>query len=194
MNGQSCRSPLGWETLIAYWLGELDPAAEKRVEEHYFGCNPCSQRLEQLETLARGVRAVARRSGVDMVVNDQFVSRVREQGLRVREYRVPPDGAVNCTVAPEDDLVVGRLEAPLAGVKRLDMLTVDGNGNIRARQSDIPFVAENGAVVFAPGIARLRALPATVFRLRLLAVDGEGERVLGDYTFDHTPYSSQSPQ
>ncbi|MEJ2346544.1 MAG: hypothetical protein P8090_14270 [Gammaproteobacteria bacterium] len=194
MNGHSCQSPLSWETLIGYWLGELDPADEASAEEHYLGCAQCSHRLEQLAALARGVRDLARRSGVPMIVNDQFVRRLSEDGLHVREYRVPRNGSVNCTVAPEDDFVVGRLEAPLAGVQRVDMVTLDSNGNVEVRQPDIPFVAASGGVVVAPSIDMLRGLSTATLRLRLLAVDADGEHTLGDYTFNHTPYASESPQ
>ena len=186
----SCQSPLAWDTLLAYWLGELDAGSAERIEEHYIGCTPCSQRLEQLAALAQGIRKLARASGVNMIVDDAFVRRLRADGLRVREYRVPPDGSVNCTVAPEDDFVVGRLEAPLAGVQRIDMLTLDSDGSIARRQEDIPFVTDSGGVVFAPVIDGLRAMPVSTLHLRLLAVDDSGERVLGDYTFNHTPHSS----
>jgi hypothetical protein len=194
MNGRSCQSPLSWETLIAYWLGELDPADEARAEEHYLGCPQCSHRLEQLAALAHGVRAVARQSGVPMIVNDQFVHRLSEDGLRVREYRVPRNGSVNCTVAPDDDFVVGRLEAPLKGAQRVDLVTLDSDGNIQMRQQDVPFVAESGGVVFSPSIAMLRGLSVATLRVRLLAVDADGEHTLGDYTFNHTPYTSENPQ
>ncbi len=138
--------------LLEYWLGELEPEAEARTEEHYLGCAECSGRLEQLAALAGEVRAVARTSGVNMVINDQFVRRLAESGLQVREYRLPLNGSVNCTVAPEDDVVVARLEAPLEGVKRVDMLYVDSDGRPEMRQEDIPFVADSGGVVFSPGI------------------------------------------
>ncbi len=193
MNERSCESPLPWNTLIGYWLGELPPAEESDVEEHYLGCAQCSRRLAQLTAFARGVRALARTSGVDMVVNDEFVRRLTQDGLRVREYRVPRGGSVNCTVAPEDDFVVGRLEAPLTGVHRVDMLTLDREGNTQTRQQDVPFVAASGGVVFSPSIGRLRARPFTL-RVRLLAVDDQGEHPLGDYTFNHTPYAARSPR
>lgn len=194
MNAASCQAPLTWETLIAYWLAELDAVDEARVEEHYLGCAVCSHRLAQLAALASGVRSLARSSSVDMVVSDEFVRRLMQDGLRVREYHVPCNGSVNCTAGPEDDFVVARLEAPLAGVQRVDMLTLDSNANIATRHQDVPFIAGSGGVVFAAGIDKLRALPASIFRVRLLAVDEQGERTLGDYTFNHTPYASQDRQ
>lgn len=191
MNGPSCRSPLAWEILLAYWLGELDTAAEASAEEHYLGCARCSHRLEMLAALGDRVGALARTSGVGMFVNDEFVRRLTQDGLRVREYRVPRNGSVNCTAAQEDDFVVGRMEAPLGGVQRIDMLTLDGDGNTQMRQQDIPFVAASDSVAFAPGIAWLRAQPAFTLRLRLVAVDERGEHALGDYTFNHTPYDAE---
>lgn len=187
MNAPSCPSPLDWSTLLAYRLGELTSAGEAQVEEHYLGCTTCTGRLERLMVLAREVHALARSSGVSMVVSDQFVRRLAEQGVRVREYRVPCDGSVNCTVTPEDDWVVARMEASLERIKRVDMVYLDDEGGMR--QEDIPFNAESGAVVFSTRIAALRALPSTAVRIRLLAVDESGERTLGEYTFNHTRYT-----
>lgn len=187
----SCQSPLDWDTLLAYWLGELDSDREARTEEHYLGCAECSRRLELLTTLAQEVRALTRTSGVSAVLDDQFLRRLTEHGVRVREYRVPRNGSVNCTVTPEDDFVVGRLEAPLADVTRLDMLYLDSEGKPVTRHEDIPFIPESGAVVFSTRIDALRALPATTLRVRLLAVDRDGERLLGDYIFNHTPHTLQ---
>jgi hypothetical protein len=187
MNRASCRSPLDSQTLLAYGLGELDPDTEARIEEHYLGCAECSRRLEELNALAEGVRAVAQASAVTAVVNEPFVRRLAEHGLQVREYRVPQNGSVNCTITPGDDFVVARLEAPLAGVTRLDLVNVGPDGKREMRLEDIPFVAESGSVVVSTRIAALRALPSVTLRMRLLAVDDKGERTVGEYTFHHTP-------
>ncbi|MDT8387452.1 MAG: hypothetical protein RQ736_08055 [Thiogranum sp.] len=186
----NCGSPLDWGRLLAYWLGELDPDTEARTEVHYLGCAACSRRLDHLAALAREVRAVTRRSGVNLLVSDEFVRRLSEEGLQVREYRVPLNGSVNCTVAPEDDFVVARLEAQLDEVKRIDMVYLDSGGATQMRREDVPFIAQSGGVVLSARIDTLRALPATTLHLRLLAVDDSGDRILGDYTFNHTPCRS----
>jgi len=187
MSTANCRSSLDWQTLLAYWLGELDPDTEARIEEHYLGCAQCSGRLEELDALAEGVRAVTRASGVTAVVIEPFVRRLEERGLQVREYQVPQNGSVNCTVTATDDFVLARLEAPLAGVARLDLVTIFPDAGTEVRQADIPFVAESGGVIVSTGIEALRALPATNLRMRLVAVDDHGERSIGEYTFHHTP-------
>lgn len=194
MSTASCQSPLEWHALLAYWLGELEPDSEARIEEHYLGCARCGHRLEQLTALAREVRTLTRTSGVSAVINHHFVHRLSERGLQVREYRVPRNGSVNCTVAPGDDFVVARLEAQLGGVSRLDLIDVDHDGGTAMRHEDIPFVAEDGGVVIATCIDALRSLPATTLRMRLLAVDASGERTLGEYTFNHTPCPSTEAQ
>lgn len=186
-NALSCQSPLEWDVLLAYWLGELSPEDEARAEEHYLGCAECSQRLELLIAMARNVRELIKISGVNMVITDHFVRRLAARGLKVREYRIPVNGSVNCTVTSEDDIVLGRLEAPLDRVQRLDMVYIDSEGRSDMRLEDIPFVPESDAVVFSTRIEALRALPACALRVRLLDVTGTGERTLGEYTFNHTP-------
>ncbi len=190
----TCNSPLERDTLLAYRLGELDADSEARVEEHYLGCASCSRRLEEFTALAGAVRAVTRMSGVSFVVNDRFVRQLAQNGLRVREYSVPLNGSVDCTVAPGDDFVIARLEAPLDEVERVDMVYLGSDGKPETRQEDVPFVAESGGVLFSTRIDMVRALPRTTLRVRLLAVDESGERILGEYRFDHTPYGSDRPR
>jgi len=189
MTTSTCQSPLDWDTLLAYWLGELDASNEARVEEHYLGCDPCSCRLEWLTALAREMQALTRKSGVNLILNDQFVHKLQQNGLQVREYRIPCNGSVNCTVGADDDIVVAYLEAPLTGVTRLDMVYLDPEGKTQARQEDIPFSAKSGEVVFSTRIETLRALPTMTLHVRLLAVEQTGERPLGDYRFMHRAYS-----
>jgi len=185
VNTTTCSAPIDWSTLIEYWLGELDGDAEARIEEHYLGCAYCSSRLDELNALTRGVRAVARASGVNAIVNEAFVHRLAEHGLQVREYRVPQNGSVNCTITPDDDFVVAYLEAPLTGVARLDLVDIYGSGE--QRHADIPFVAGSGGVIVSTRAETLRALTTTTMRMRLLAVDDDGDRLVGEYTFHHTP-------
>lgn len=188
MNTAACPLPLDWNTLLAYWLGELDPDSEARTEAHYLGCPACSRRLEELAALVHGIRALTQASGVDVVVSADFVRRLSERGLRVRDYRVPRNGSVNCTVAPDDDFVVAYLEGLFADVARLDLVYLAGDNGHGIRHEDIPFDPDSGSVAISTRTAALRALPATTRRMRLLAVNGDGERILGDYTFNHTPF------
>ncbi len=185
-----CAQPIDYETLIAYCLGELDAAAEAPLEEHVFACAHCTRRLEGLAALASGIRAAVREGAVALALTPRFLGTLKDQGLRIREYAVDPGGRVDCTITAQDDAVVSRLHAPLAGLRRVDALhSLDlGGGRIeRRRVDDVPFDPESGEVIFTPSAKELRALPAHTWRVQLFAVDEAGERTLGEYRFDHTP-------
>jgi anti-sigma factor RsiW len=177
------------ETLIAYWLGELPPAEEQPLEEHLFACAGCSARLEDLAALGAGIRAVVREGRVQAVITPPFLEALRRQGLRIREYRVPPGGRVECTLRADDDAVVSRMQAPLAGVTRVDALRrVEVGGEVTVtRVADLPFDPAAGELLYLPSAAELRRLPAHTQRVRLVAVEEGGERQIGEYVFAHTP-------
>jgi hypothetical protein len=188
MTQPSCASPIPLATLLEYWLGEVDEAREAALDEHLFGCGHCSASLQGLVDIAGEVRAAVRAGAVHAVLTDAFVKRLAAQGLRLREYRAPHNGSVNCTVAPDDDLLITRLDAPLAGVERLDVERLGGEGAVLERLRDVPFDATAGEVVIAERMEVMRALPASTVRMRLLAMAPSGERLVGEYTFHHTPH------
>jgi len=190
MTGARCAEPIEFEALVAYWVGELPTAAEALIEEHLFGCAHCTRRVEELAALADGIRAVVRRGAVQAVITQPFVETMKRQGMRIREYRLAPGGRVACTIRADDDAVVGRMQAPLAGVKRVDALhSLDlGDGHVRQwRMEDLPFDPSAGEVLSLPSAVALKRSPAHTSCVRLLAVDESGERALGEYTFAHTP-------
>lgn len=187
MSTPPCASPIAFALLVDYWFGELEGEREHALEEHVFACAHCSSRLEALADLGAGVRAVFRDGSVRAVLSQPFVDRMKGEGLRVREYRVPAGGSVACTISAADDLVVARLQAPLAGVRRLDLHEDVDDGRYVIELRDVPFDAEAGEVILCPTPALLKKMPAHVARVRLVAVDEAGERTLGEYRFDHTP-------
>lgn len=185
MNATACPRPLPDDTLVEYWLGDLGDARTQEVDLHLLGCDACGARLDALVALADGVRGAFGAGLFGTVVGAGFAQRLAERGLRLREYRVPRNGSVECSVAPDDEVVIARLAAPLAGIARLDLLHGAMPGEPEARAADIPFDAASGEVILASPVARLRELPDCTERMRLVAVDEAGERVVGDYTFNH---------
>lgn len=185
MTNERCAAPIPLPELIAYWLGELDAAEEARIDEHLLGCSTCGGELAGLVALAGGIRAAFKEGLVHAFVTGSFVARLAAQGARLREYRVPRDGSVSCTVTPEDDFVVAHLAAPLAGVTQLDAV-VYAPGAPPKRVRDIPFDPQSGEVVSLPDLVRLRSMPDHQQRIQLIALDERGERMLGEYTFNHS--------
>jgi anti-sigma factor RsiW len=168
-------------TLVDYWFGELPPAEEAAFEEHFFGCAECTAKLDELAALADGVRAAWRAGAVHAVISHPLYEAMKKERLRLREYRMVPGASVRCTILETDDFVVSRLEAPLAGVRRVDLVTSVG------RFEDVPFDAAAGEVLMLPAPAELKRRGAFTHHVRLVAVEDAGERVLGEYTFLHTP-------
>jgi hypothetical protein len=181
-----CNDPIGFEALVAYWLGELPEAQEAPLEEHLFGCAHCTRRLEEVAALSAGVRAAVEDGKVSLIISAPFVDAMQQAGLRLRQYRVEPGGSVNCTMHADDDAVISRLQAPLAGVKRVDFVR-QRDGGPETRLADVPFDPEAGEVLVVPLPAWLKTAPALTMQMRLIAVDEQGERPIGEYTFNHAP-------
>ena len=191
MSAPTCAAPLDLSVLSDYWLGDLLPDDEGRAEEHLLGCAACSERMGDLVALTGGVRSLANLGAVRAVVTSAFLERLIDEGFRVREYRLVPGGSVECTVTPSDDLVAARLAADLRGAQRIDLVKCDAEGREENRLKDIPVSASAQEVVLLERIDRIRALPARVQRVRLVAPDADGERLLAEYTFVHTASSHE---
>src|SRR4030095_4936375 len=142
-----CATPVPFTSLVDYWLGETTGVDEEQLDEHLLGCDACSQRLQGIAELAGGVRALARRGVIPAIVSGPLLERLTKEGIKVREYPVEPNGSVNCTVAPEDDLLVARLRASLAGVARLDLILIDLMQPGETRLCEIPFNPRADAVL-----------------------------------------------
>ena len=185
--GAGCSNPVDAAVLADYWLGALTGSDEEAVELHLLDCDRCGDRLRAVIALAEGLRDLAREGSLRMVVSDTFVRRTREEGLHVREYAPPPGGSIACTVTADDDLLIARLAANMSGARRVDLCFCDEQGVEQHRLEDIPVHAGAGGVTFQESITSAKAEPTHTMRMRLITVDDAGdERLLGEYTFNHT--------
>jgi hypothetical protein len=180
-----CDRPLEMAALVDYWL-EGEGQGHNAIEEHLFGCDACSRRLQGLVALGEGIRRLAREGAVEMVVTPSFLAKAAQEGLRTREYRVAPGGRVDCTVTPDDDLLVGRLVGDFRGLSRLDVVA-EQEGLPARRIQDVPILPEATELIIAQAMPYMRTVQHARMRIRLLAQEPEGERLLGEYTFDHYP-------
>jgi hypothetical protein len=175
-----------WDTLVDYWLGDTDAVVTEAIDEHLMHCDACGTAFDEVVALSRGVRDTFAHGAVPSMLTAAFVDRLKAAGRRVREYRVPHNGSVLCSVAPDDDLLVSWLAAPLRDVTRLDaVFAVSLMPGHEKRLEDVPFDAAGGEVVFAPKLAEVLQHPTHDFTVRLIAVDETGERQVGHYTFHH---------
>ena len=60
-------------------------------------------------------------------------------------------------------------------------------GREQQRYQNVPVNPKQSEVIFCEPIETARALPAIKLVVKLVAVEEMGERVLGQYTFNHTP-------
>jgi len=184
----ACQAPIDLPALLAYWLGELDDAADARVGEHLLGCADCSAQAQWLADLAVGMRVLVHQGDIQLVVTAPFLKRAADNGLQLREYRVAPGGSVNCTLGPDDNLLITRLAAPLQGVRQVDLLWLGADGETLQQLTDVPFDPTAGEVLMASRTSEVRAMPETLFSMHLIGRDENGERRLGDYGFHHRPW------
>ena len=183
----NCSKPIDVTVLADYWLALLAASEEEAIEEHLLDCDDCGQRLREVIALADGVRHLAREGSLRMIVSDVFLQRAAEGGLRVRQYVVPPGGSVECTVTAEDDLLIGRVAANLAGARRVDVCICDERGIEQLRMPDIPVHSGATSIAFQESISFLKAAPSMKMIMRLVTFDDKGsEHTLGEYTFNHT--------
>jgi hypothetical protein len=187
----ACATPLEDGQLLEWWTGELAATEARRAERHLLSCGSCAARAQLLAAVSEGVRALVREGRLPVALSPSVVERLRSEGRRIREYRVAPGGGVQCTVGPDDDVVLARLAADFAGVTRVDLVRRVEDG-VEQRMADLPFDPASGELIFSPPTDMLRAMPATVERMRLIAVGPQGERLLGEYTFDHTPWPGRA--
>lgn len=178
----------GLGRLLDYWFGDLDAAQTDGVDAHLFGCDACGAVVDGIAALAQGTREAFMAGRMAAIAGPRFVERLAAQGLRLREYRVPCNGSVNCSAAPQDEVLVGRLQAALQGVRRLDLAADFSFGGDTLWLRDVPFDATANEVVLLPALDSVRRLPAHVMRVRLLSVEAAGPRELGHYSFHHSPH------
>jgi hypothetical protein len=188
MNAAHCDSPLEARELLDYWLDDMDAVRAAEIEEHLFACLGCGTKLQQMVELGQQVRQLIRDGRTSAVIAPGFVETLRDSGLRIREYRVEPNGSVNCTIAPHDDLVIARLGVALGSVSRLDVLIDDSGSGRSMRLEDVSFDPDGQEVTILTMSAELRKLGVTTQSMKLIAMGGPGDRLLGEYTFRHAPY------
>lgn len=183
----NCSNPIDAAILADYWRAALPQPEEEAIEEHLLTCDQCGARLREVIALAEGVREIAREGSLSMVVSEMFLKRAAEEGLRVREYAPAPGGSVQCTVTQDDNFLIGRLTADLSRAKRVDLSFCDERGVEQLRLPDVPFHSGAENIIFQESITYAKAMPTSTMIVRLIAFDETGgERLLGEYTFNHT--------
>ena len=142
----SCGSPIGWETLVDWWAGDLGEDEAEAIEEHLLGCESCSREASQVAETAEAVRTM-----VPPVVGPEKLRRLAGSGMRILENPVLPGQTCTFHYPGAADLVVHVLGGlTLSSDARVEVtIRAEVSGDVLGRHEDAPFDAERGAVLLA---------------------------------------------
>jgi hypothetical protein len=176
-------NPIDLDTLLAYHLGELDPAAEADVEEQVFSDAATARRLEAVVRTGDALRSLVRSGRLTAALTAGSLARLRAEGVTVHTYVVRPDEVCPCGPVPED-LVALRLTGDFAGDTadlELEMTAPDGTP-ILQRHAGVPVDATTREIVLVQPGSFIRSLPKHAVRISVR--EGGAEQV---FRLDHDP-------
>lgn len=192
MTAFACTAPLPLAALVDYDAGDLPDLEAARVEEHFFACAACTERLAAIRRLGAGIAGLVRSGGVTASVTSELVERARAHGLVLRSYRVAPGETVACTASPDDDFVVIRLGVDTTPDETVDLETtitlVESGGTDRIVSRDVTVDRERREIVILNAGDRVRAMPRSRWSIEARVAGPGGERRLGPYVLDHAPW------
>jgi len=102
----NCDAPIGDETLLDYWSGDLMADDADRIEQHLFTCGECAARLERIAAIGAGIARLVREGRIGGIISRTLLNRMQRDGLHVRLYSVQPGETVPCAAFADDDVVV----------------------------------------------------------------------------------------
>lgn len=141
-----CALPIPFDTLVAYWAGDLAPAESEAVEEHTMGCASCAATSARVAAIAEAIRAQ-----IPPAVSDEDVANLRARGLRVVDNPVRPDERKAAVFLPDVDVMIHRLGGlDLARATRVDVtVKVEETNDVIFHAYDVPFDRKSGEVLIA---------------------------------------------
>jgi hypothetical protein len=145
MNAQ-CSSPLSFETLVAYWAGDLPQAETDAVDAHVIGCGTCATTSERIAIITEAIRG-----SISPFITARQLEQLRARGLRVEENPVRPGERAPVVFRRDVDLLVHRLGAlDLSRAERVQVrVSSEETGDVMIESAAVPFEAAGGEVLIA---------------------------------------------
>jgi anti-sigma factor RsiW len=176
--------------MVDYLAGDLEADQELPLEEHLFGCDACTSRMERLHRIGVGIREVVEQAQAGGTVNRGFVDRMLEAGLTVREYRLEPGQTVPCQAGPEDFVLV-RLAATFGDMADASMEVVfhDLEADKLAPPFTQPVVVDRdiGEILLIYPGEEIRRKPRSIWQMRVHGTLAGQQAEIGPFVLDHTP-------
>jgi hypothetical protein len=176
----ACRSPITFETLVAYWAADLPAHEQDAVEEHLIGCSVCTEQSARVAAITETYR-----HALPPLLTPELLAQLRAKGLRIRENPIAP-GEVNVAVLDSElDVMVHRLGGlELTDAQRVSFeMRAEGTERVMMAVSAAPIDRAGNAVLVACH-AHYASLPHDVVaEVRTHRADGSETRTT--YTIHH---------
>ncbi len=141
-----CANPLSFETLVAYWAGDLSQPETDAVDAHVMGCAACARMSERVAVVTEGIRA-----SISPFISARELDALRARGLRVEENPVRPGERAPVLFRRDVDLLLHRLgQLDLARAERVQVkVSSEKTGEVMMESPSVPFEAASGEVLIA---------------------------------------------
>ncbi len=175
-----CPSPLAFETLVAYWAGDLEPLESDRVEEHSMGCGPCTEASARVAAMAQAVRAQ-----IPPILSRDALANLRARGVRILDNPMQPGERKQAVFPPSVDVLLHRLGGlDLSSATRVAVtVSVEETSEVIFQSDDAPFDREAGEVLIACQ-RHFRSYPPNIV-IGVRSHDGSGREMLASYIIPH---------
>lgn len=164
-----CATPATWESLVAYWAGDLSADIEETLEEHLMVCASCAAESARVAAITEVLRNM-----IPPVVTRGIVDLLRARGRDVRETVFVPGDRREVTLPRDFDLFVFHLTGiDFSRVARADLtLSDETTGDPIAAVREIPFDREAGEVLLCCQRHYASLPPDVVVEVRTHETDG----------------------
>ena len=175
-----CPSPIAFETIVAYWAGDLDVAQTDAVEEHVFACAACTATSARVAAISEKLRSLE-----PSIISAARLAELRAAGRHIDDNTVDPGQRTRVVFGPQDFIVHHLRGLELADVDRVGVvIRVDETDQILAEYPSAPFEMASGEVLIACQ-QHFRVFPPNIaFEVSTYA-RGEAKKVTR-YVVEHT--------
>lgn len=175
-----CSSPLSWETLVAYWAGDLDPAETDRADEHLMGCGPCSEASARVALVTEGVRAM-----IPAFLSPERLAALRARGTRIIDNPVAAGTSKSALFPRGADVLLHRLGGlDLEQVESAQVTVLhEETGEVLLVDDHAPFDKAAGEILVACQRHFGTHMRTIVFEVRTR--DRSGDTKLARYAIPH---------
>jgi hypothetical protein len=141
-----CTTPLSFETLVAYWAGDLPEPQTEAVDAHVMGCAACAPASERIAVVTETIRA-----SIPSFISARELDALRARGLRVEENPVRPGERAPVLFRRDVDLLLHRMgELDLSRAERVQVrVSSEKTGQVMIESAAVPFDPVGGEVLIA---------------------------------------------